>query len=73
VAIEVNKFDGKFGDKARLDAWWTITVKDNKGAIIREHTSLETPVGNDYNDLVKKLDELLDKLSIKIAGRINSQ
>lgn len=70
VMIELNKFDGKFGDKAKLDAWWTISGKDSKAPLIREHTSLEAPLGNDYQGLVEKQNQLLDQLSTEIVKKL---
>ena len=70
VQIELNKLDGRFGDMAQLDAWWTITGQDRQ-MLAREHTYLKTPVGDSYNDLVEKQSWLIGELSSKIAHRIS--
>ncbi|MDR1026228.1 MAG: PqiC family protein [Lactobacillus sp.] len=70
ISIEINKFDGKFNDKAQLDAWWIITDK-NGNTKAREYTKLEAPLGSTYNDLVEKQSELLSDLSTKIAKKMS--
>lgn len=70
VSIEINQFDGKFGDKVTLDAWWTITNKDGK-VLANEHSSFEILLGDDYDNLVEKQSVLINKLSIEIAKKIN--
>lgn len=71
VLVELNKFDGRFGEKAQLDAWWSITGKDRSFKVIREHTYLEAPVGTGYDDLVQTENDLLSQLSAQIAARLS--
>ena len=70
VRIELNKFDGRFGGTAQLDAWWTVLNKDNK-VVAREHSALSAPLGHDYNDLVSRQNDLLAALSGQIARKIS--
>lgn len=71
VLVELNKFDGKFGDKAQLDAWWSISRPNKPNSVVREHTSIKLPIGNSYNDLVMQQNKLLSQLSTDIVKKIN--
>lgn len=70
VSIEINRFDGKFGDKAVLDVWWTISGKNNK-VLANEHSFYEKPAGENYDELVMSQSELISKFSTDIAKRIS--
>lgn len=70
VLIELNKLDGKFGESAELDTWWTIS--DKTGTVVaNEHSSYKVGLGDNYDDLVQKQSELINKLSIDIARKIS--
>ncbi len=70
VTIELNKLDGELGKTAQLDAWWTIGRKNLKNPV-RERTTLTSPVGKEYNDLVEVQSKLISELSKQIAVKIS--
>lgn len=69
VLVEINKFDGKFGEKAVLEAWWTVNGKGNVVAA-SEQSKYELPLGEGYDELVAKQSELVNMLSQDIAKKI---
>ncbi len=71
VVVELNKFDGRFNDRAKLDAWWTVYGKEGN-ILTRQHTVIDTPLGDSYGDFVNKQNQLLNQLSLEIIKKIKT-
>lgn len=69
VYIVINKFEGRFNDKLILNAWWSITDR-NGNTVITKNSHFETNIENNYNNLVKKYSELVNRLAIEISNKI---
>ncbi|MDD2839902.1 MAG: PqiC family protein [Rickettsiales bacterium] len=71
VYVVIDKFDGRFGDKLVLNAWWSILNK-NGNVIITKNSNFTVDLENsDYNNLVKNYSQLVNKLAIEIGSKIN--
>lgn len=73
VTVNINKFDGTFGNSVFLDVYWSVKNKNNK-MVTNKHSYFQLPLSNaynplsdNYNELVKRESELVDELSIQIA------
>lgn len=69
VWVEVNRFDGVWGQDTVLSVWWNIYNKNSK-IILREKTELKLPLKSSYDDLAIKNSELINKLAAQIAEKI---
>lgn len=65
VLVEVTDFGGTFGDKAVLNAWWTV-FDGNGDSVLRKNTKLSVPLGQGYNALAEQQSILLGELSADI-------
>lgn len=65
VLVEVTDFGGTFGDKAVLNAWWTV-FDINGDSILRKNAKLSAPLGQGYNALAAQQSILLGELSADI-------
>jgi uncharacterized lipoprotein YmbA len=71
VVIEVKRFEGKPGDKVRLDACWTILTEEGKQVRLCRNSYISEPVGgNSHEDMVSSLSRAAGRLSREIATAI---
>ena len=66
ISIEVIKMDGILGDKANLQAWYTITKQDGQ-VLLRKKFLQNLSVGKTYDDLVQGYSILWHNLSYEMA------
>lgn len=67
IFVEINSFDGILGDKATLEAWWSImSTRENK-ILYRDKSKFSRSIGDSYEDLVIAQSNLLEELSLKIV------
>jgi len=66
VTLEINRMDGTWNDKAVLDAWWSITDRQNR-VLKRAKANLSAPLKKSYQEYVQVQSRLLAKLSEQIA------
>ena len=68
VEVQITRFEGRPGDRARLDAGWTITVRGATEAPRMQRVRLDAPVsGDDTESLVAAQSRLLADFSRGIA------
>ena len=72
IYVIIDKFDGRFGDKLVMNAWWSILDKNGKVLITKNSNFVINLESSSYNDLVKKYSQLINQLAIEIGNRINS-
>lgn len=70
VLVEIVRFDGIWQDKAKLEAWWTIFNR-NGDVVTRQKTTLEAPLGHNYEELAEQQSRLIAELSAQIAARLS--
>ncbi len=69
VSVEVIKMNAIFGEKAILDAFYTI--KNKTGQLLARQKFTDTvQIGNSYDDLALGYSQLLGKLSGAIANKL---
>ncbi len=66
VSIYIDRFDGKFNDKAYIKSSYTITDKTGKIVLDKDFVA-HKELGNTYNELVEKQNELVLDLSNDIV------
>lgn len=72
VSVEIIKMNAVLGDKAELEAWYTI--KNNSKKILTQQKFADTvAIGKTYEDMANGYSQLLDKLSQKIAASLIKQ
>ncbi len=71
VVINVDRMDGRLGEKSELRVWWSIINRRDK-VVSFDNITLETDVGLTYHDYVESQSELVYKLSGIIAKKISS-
>ena len=69
IVIYINRFEGKFNDKAYLNAWYFISDKNGTN-LLSERIVLDIDIGNTYDDLVKKQSILIGRFSEELAKRM---
>ncbi|HSQ97959.1 MAG TPA: PqiC family protein [Rickettsiales bacterium] len=69
IHIVINRFDGRFNDKLILNTWWSILDK-NGNTVFVKNSNFETDLEGNYNNLVKKYSELINRLAIEISDKI---
>ncbi len=69
--ITINQFDGTLGQQARVDIRWELI--DSKDNHQRGHFVAEQPIGRDYSELVRELNNALNQFSIKLAQDLTKQ
>lgn len=72
VYVIIDKFDGRFGDKLVMNAWWSILNKNGKVLITKNSNFVVNLESNSYNDLAKKYSQLINQLAIEIGNKINT-
>lgn len=72
VYIIIDKFDGRFGDKLVMNAWWSVLNKNGKTVITKNSNFVVNLDSSSYNDLVKKYSQLINQLAIEIGNKINN-
>ena len=70
VRIQVVTMTGNPGGTALLDAWWTISGKDNKVMVSLRSRYSEPVQGQDYTSLVQAYSRILASLSRDIAKAV---
>lgn len=66
VYVELNRFDGTWGQKVTLEAWWNIINADNK-VVASGKTEISRPLDKGYENLVIQDSSLIAELSRQIA------
>ncbi len=67
VRIQIIAMTGNPGEKAFIDAWWTVTDKDKKVVASTRSRYTEPVQGSDYRALVQAYSKILAALSRDIA------
>lgn len=73
VVLEVNRLDGTLGQKALLDARWTLLADKGKRIVVRKNSVISEPItGASYEGLVQAQSRALAQLSQEIATAIRN-
>lgn len=73
VAVTFNRFDGRLGDSAWLNAAWTIRDPRNKKTLAMKTSIIEEKaLGPGYAELVAAQSRVLETLSREIAGELSA-
>ena len=72
IEVQVDRFEGTFGDSVLLIAQWGVFAKDSSLLLKKEARISEQMNGNGYEALVASMSNALEKLSRDISGGINS-
>lgn len=70
VAVEISKFSGTWGQKAELDAWWTVTNSAGD-EVLRRRATLQQPLTSGYDAYVLAQSRLLSDLAGQIAEQLS--
>ena len=74
IAVTVNRFDGRIGETAWLNAGWTLRDQRAKQTLaIRSFLAEQQVTGTGYADLVEAQSRLLQALSREIAAEIEQK
>ena len=68
VVVDVYRFDGILGEKALLEAQWSVLAKKGKKALIQKRSTFVEPAdGSSFGNLVSAQSRALESLSREIA------
>jgi uncharacterized lipoprotein YmbA len=71
IAVTVNRFDGRIGESAWMNAGWTLRDQRAKQTLsIRSFVAEERVTGTGYADLVAAQSRLVEALSREIANEL---
>ncbi len=70
LKLMVNNFFGKLSDQTQIDIRWTI---NNNDQIIQGHFIDRQPIDNSYENLVTKLNNGINRLSLELAKKLAGQ
>ncbi|MHC5034407.1 MAG: PqiC family protein, partial [Planctomycetota bacterium] len=71
IVIDIVRFDGQLGERALLEARWTILRGDGDGALVRRKSSFEAPTdGEGYEALVAAHSRTLADLAREMAAAL---
>jgi len=70
VVVDIKRFDAVLGDKAVISAMWSIKNGDDK-VLFSKMSYMEAGISEEYNDMVKKLSDLMGNLTKEITLKIS--
>ncbi|MHC4591521.1 MAG: PqiC family protein [Planctomycetota bacterium] len=71
VVVDIVRFDGQLGERAFLEARWTILREEGEGALLRRKSSFEAPTdGEGYEALVAAHSRTLGDLAREMAAAL---
>jgi len=74
ISIDIQRFDGRLGEEAVLDARWTLHGRDTREPLLSQSTIVKEITKDDsYNALVAASSRALEVLSMEIADAINAR
>lgn len=66
IFVEINRFDGVFGEKAILEAWWSVRSQNGEMKY-QKYAQFEEPLSDSYDDFVRVQSKLLSLFARDIA------